>query len=158
MRSTFLFPFSFAFFGGFSSRRAQRAKKVRERNFFVTKDQLVIVSVIASTLYDICTRGILVALGTANTPVVFTSLHDDEFGGDTDGEDIVPQRGDWAWVEFAPTSNDQACLVQHAVFRYGGNAFGTNLAAIRIRSASPTITDSVFHRNRGFAIDIDSAS
>lgn len=46
---------------------------------------------------DISVYGILNALGTLTQPIVFTSIHDDSFGGDTNGNgsDSVPNRGNW---------------------------------------------------------------
>ncbi|HQK12690.1 MAG TPA: carboxypeptidase regulatory-like domain-containing protein [Anaerolineae bacterium] len=64
----------------------------------------------------------LIARGSVAQPVVFTSIRDDAFGGDTnhDGDSTAPAAGDWRWIYVA----GQASL-DHAILRYGaGTASG----------------------------------
>src|SRR5262249_1868553 len=62
-------------------------------------------------------------------PVVFTSLHDDAYGGDTDqdGGANPPARGDWGTFSVGDLLAAHETLVaEHVRFRYGG---GTTLQA-----------------------------
>ncbi|MCW3788143.1 right-handed parallel beta-helix repeat-containing protein [Plebeiibacterium sediminum] len=62
-------------------------------------------------------RGIIAA-GTINDPIIFTSINDDSYINDTreDGDDIVPVAGDWASIS---CSKDTA-VFKNCVFAYGG--------------------------------------
>jgi RHS repeat-associated protein len=59
----------------------------------------------------------LQAIGTAANPIVFTSLKDDTYGGDTnsDGNATTPAGGDW-WSISLPGR----AVIDHAILRYGG--------------------------------------
>jgi hypothetical protein len=72
--------------------------------------------------------------------VVLTSLKDDAFGGDTNGDGAasIPNPGDWQQIFFANNSTGRLERVQ---ILYGGG--GSALSALEIFSSSPTITDSV---------------
>jgi len=88
--------------------------------------------------------GTLRAEGMAQDSVVFTSIRDDAYGGDTngDGSETSPSKGDWDKIEFRRGSEG---TFDHAVVRYGGGqdrdvGFLNNM--IVLRGSSPTITDS----------------
>jgi len=67
-------------------------------------------------LWDV--SGTLRLSGTEAEPVVFTSLDDDEYGGDTVGDGpTVGQPGDWAGIRFLGAGLVDA---QHALVRYPG--------------------------------------
>lgn len=63
-------------------------------------------------------RGSLVARGTEDEPIIFTSIKDDEYGGDTneDGDESLPASGDWLRFRFYYSS----VVMDHTVVRYGG--------------------------------------
>ena len=65
--------------------------------------------------------GTLVALGTEEAPIVFTSLKDDVRGGDTNGDGTAstPQPSDWGYVHFNTGSTG---VLDHVFFGYGGVA------------------------------------
>ncbi len=69
--------------------------------------------------------GVLQALGTPVDSVVFTSMRDDAYGGDTngDGTATVPAPGDWSTIHV-----HEGSVIQNAVVRYGGtNYYGTSV-------------------------------
>src|SRR6185369_8609338 len=89
--------------------------------------------------------GTLTALGTSNSPIYFTSIHDD-VGGDTNGNGsgTTPAAGNWERLKFSPTSS--ASSLDYCVIRYGG-VIGccTNYAPmVDITDASPTFNHSTF--------------
>lgn len=64
--------------------------------------------------------GRLIAQGNSIQPIIFTSLRDDEYGGDTNNDDSVtqPAPGNWSRIYFT-TSSDS--ILDHVIIRYGGN-------------------------------------
>ena len=58
------------------------------------------------------------AQGTRAEPVVFTSIKDDKFGGDTnrDGEKTMPEGGDWGGIWVSGKAN-----IAYAIMMYSGN-------------------------------------
>ena len=65
-------------------------------------------------------EGSLVAQGANSTPIIFTSLKDDDYryGGDTnnDNSDTEPEAGDWKNIKFIAGSSGE---LDHILFRYG---------------------------------------
>ena len=64
--------------------------------------------------------GTLIANGTDGNEVVFTSLSDDAYGGDTnaDGEATVPAAGQWEGIYVSGSGN---ATLDHTIIRYGGH-------------------------------------
>ena len=89
-------------------------------------------------------QGQLIAEGTANAPIAFTDISDDQFGGDTnnDGDESSPHLADWSSITIA---NGAYAKLSNCHFRFGGRA-GSNKGALTI-SDSIDISHSEFYRN-----------
>ncbi len=68
--------------------------------------------------------GKLTVLGTSDHPVIFTSSKDDSYGGDLngDGSATTPQKGDWQFISFGTSSNNQLnyCKILYAGYASTG--------------------------------------
>ncbi len=71
-------------------------------------------------------HGNLDAIGIDSNPIVFTSLKDDSFGGDTnnDGNTTLPQPGNWSYISMASTGE---ATFDHVTFQYGAQAIEASL-------------------------------
>lgn len=107
-------------------------------------------------------NGRLLAQGTADAPIVFTSYRDDEFGGDSnfDGAGTVPAPGDWLGVYFSSQSHDS--YLENVNVRYGGAVLGTQPLtwgnAIWADNTSLTIKNSLIENNRNRAVKLSGGS
>lgn len=83
-------------------------------------------------------NGTLVAQATAGEFIYFTSIRDDNWGGDTnnDGTITAPASSNWYGIRFEDPSNDVTCLMRRCKVRYAGAG---NTGGISMFNASPTI-------------------
>lgn len=93
----------------------------------------------------------LIAEGEAGNPIVFTSIFDDFYGGDTnmDGDatsPVTPTWHQWRGITFANSSLPAFSRMDHTIVRYAGQN-SHSLAGITTNSASPSITNSVISHN-----------
>ena len=73
-------------------------------------------------------QGTYVPVGTAGTPIAFTSYRDDVYGGDTNGDGPSSgARGDWAGIFFSTNNN----TFENAIVRYAGLNIAGPTVAIR---------------------------
>jgi hypothetical protein len=81
--------------------------------------------------------GGLSAVGTAESPMAFTSIKDDLHGGDTDNDSgaNAPAKGDWQFLQFQPNTRGE---FSHAFFGYGG---GASAAMINIYNGAQVTFD-----------------
>ncbi|MDZ4296297.1 MAG: lamin tail domain-containing protein [Patescibacteria group bacterium] len=111
--------------------------------------------------------GTLIAQGTADEPIVWTSRH-------TGSASTTPGKGDWSNIVF--TSAAQNVSLKYVTFEYGGGGTGTPPgiliassspvfdrvtvrysanAGISVNRGAPVITNSVFEHNTGYGIDVE---
>ena len=87
--------------------------------------------------------GALVANGKPDSLIVFTSMGDDAFGGDNngDGASSQPAVGQWGGINFRSTTNTVTTLVNNVRIRYGG-FFSTR--GMSFTNTGPTVTNTDF--------------
>lgn len=114
-------------------------------------DPGVVVKFSPASAPSLSVFGALRASGTAASPVVFTSLYDDSYGGDTggDGSQTSPLAGSWGRILFNQGSSG---ALSNALVRFGGNVtfFAPAAGAVgvdrtRIAFSSTTIEYSYLH-------------
>ncbi|HEY2415142.1 MAG TPA: RHS repeat-associated core domain-containing protein [Pirellulaceae bacterium] len=101
--------------------------------------------------FGLIVDGTLSAVGTASTPVIFTSSDDDSSGGDINNNGSQPPHvGDWAGLKFDSTSTGN--LVQNSEVLYAGE---NGDAAVYSLGAPLSIVDSkiVFSGSAGLRVE-----
>ena len=93
-------------------------------------------------------KSTLLADGTEEEPIVFTSYRDDAHGGDTneDGAFTTPGPGDWAFLYVEGDRNES--VFNQCRFYYGGKG-GWQGYTLGIASDETTVTNCVFAYNKG---------
>lgn len=91
--------------------------------------------------------GTIIARGTASNPIIFTSLKDDENGGDTndDGAATTPARKDWGYIS---TNSYNGCIFEYCKFLYGGDGWYSATLYIDTESIA-TVENCTFAHNDG---------
>jgi hypothetical protein len=103
--------------------------------------------------YGVSVYGSLNLLGTAFQPVVFTSMKDDSWGGDTnhDGPSFGAP-GDWESIRYLSTA--AASRVENVLLRYGGH----NYAAPMMSCASAAVNLRSLRAEHGFGGAIEASA
>jgi len=107
-----------------------------------------IVKFSQGTAISVNANGAIVANGqSASTPIIFTSLKDDIYGGDTneDKTATAPSKGDWSYISVNTTGS----TFDHCVFSYGGSAKPYSATLELNSGCTATVTNSVFAHNQG---------
>lgn len=102
----------------------------------------------------ITVNGTLKAIGTEDGKIVFTSLRDDEYGGDTnnDGDASLPVPGIWDQIYFSPTSTNSEMI--NVIVRYAGGRYiveascPREMAGIWVEESSVLFKDSIIEHNK----------
>jgi hypothetical protein len=68
----------------------------------------------------------LIAVGAPGDSIVFTSIYDDSYGGDTEGGTTPPRANEWNYIQFY-YSNCNESIMRYCVVRYGGSGGWGNL-------------------------------
>jgi RHS repeat-associated protein len=101
--------------------------------------------------------GTLNGVGTALSPVVFTSLWDDSVGGDTngDGDITLPAKNDWIGIQI----NKGKINLDYAIVRYGGyENTGVITNFFPADSATISINHSTLSDNGGPAVYLENGT
>lgn len=95
-------------------------------------------------------NGTLIADGTPDSIIVFTSERDDPYGGDTNGDSggSSPSRGIWDMVYLNGGGNNSS-VIDHCLFRYGGSSGNGN---VRIDGRTPVVTNSSFTQSANYGL------
>jgi len=103
------------------------------------------------TIAGLFVDGTLNAVGTAGSPIVFTSYRDDapDARGDTngDGSATSPAKGDWERIKFSSLSTGS--VMSYCVVRYGGRASvsgcgGVSVPMIDVVGSTPQFDHCTF--------------
>lgn len=92
---------------------------------------------------DVYIMGQMIARGTKEEPIIFTSLYDDSRGGDTDSDGGAHQPASQDWHGFG-FSNGSSGDWQNVIINYGGSEYAVPLS---VYSSSITLDNVVFDKN-----------
>ena len=95
----------------------------------------------------IAARQPIIANGTKDKPIIFTSYKDDSFCGDTngDGSSSSPAAGDWADVSMQGNGS----IFNYCEFYYGGGDQSLLTATLTLNGVAGTVTNCTFAHNLG---------
>jgi hypothetical protein len=101
--------------------------------------------------------GQLLAGGELGREIVFTSIRDDEYGGDSDGEaNTSGNSGDWGGMKFSRLSKGKGSVLRGVMLRYGGGSSLNNYSMLYIERSDPKIEYSTFESSAYHGITLFS--
>lgn len=112
-------------------------------------------------------NGRLLAQGTTDLPIVFTSYLDDSFGGDTNNDNglYAPTPGNWSGLYFNGSTGGS--ILDHAILRYGGYYVAdfngvyfitTDWNFLNINNSNVSINSSIIEKSYDTAIAVGGSS
>lgn len=110
-------------------------------------------------------RGTMLSVGEVDKKIVFTSIKDDTYGGNTNGDttNVVPSPGDWNGIRMYDQSSDSS-IIKNTIIRYANDnlyfygsdalvdssafSYANNSGIYINNSSNPTVRSSDLHDNR----------
>jgi parallel beta-helix repeat protein len=90
---------------------------------------------------------------TPDSMIIFTSIYDDFYGGDTnaDSNSTKPQPGNWLGIKYEGTSLPGVSSLNHTIIKHARG--GSSYAGVLADNSSPTISNSIIAENdRGIMV------
>ncbi|MDZ7360373.1 MAG: T9SS type A sorting domain-containing protein, partial [candidate division KSB1 bacterium] len=106
-----------------------------------------------SGVRDLYVRGALIANGSVDRPIIFTSLKNDAIGGDTNGDGPslgIP--GDWGGILFYDTSDDLLSSLNFCQISFGGQGFYSEAHPLVFDNASPKVQNTTISKSRSHGV------
>lgn len=115
---------------------------------------MVVKSESPSNYGRLVVNGTLQADGTPELPIIFTSVHDDTVGGDTDNSTVAPGVYDW----FGMRLENATSILDHVEVRYARDGSSIGSAAVTVDGGSLTFMNGLIRDHGENGIRIQNAT